>query len=112
MKGCAVLAAVVCTLFLLQPALGQNATSSTTAVKAEAAQKTGSGVELLTQLKKAEDAQENREEEVVPVVAEVVKEAPEAELANGDGDVSTVGNAITFARFHIRLTVKALLTHV
>lgn len=49
------------------------------------------GKELQEKLQEAEEAQEFREEAFGPVVAEIIAQAPPAELANGDGDVATTG---------------------
>jgi hypothetical protein len=47
--------------------------------------------DLKVKLAEAEEAQEMGEEVAQPVKAKVVKEAPEAVLASGTGDVATTG---------------------
>ena len=47
--------------------------------------------DLKAKLAEAEEAQEMGEEVAQPVKAKVVKEAPEAVLASGTGDVATTG---------------------
>ena len=49
------------------------------------------GKELQEKLQEAEEAQEFREEAFGPVVADIIAQAPPAELANGDADVATTG---------------------
>ncbi|KAK9820440.1 hypothetical protein WJX72_010380 [[Myrmecia] bisecta] len=48
--------------------------------------------EFQAKLKDAEEAQEFKEDVTTPVEAKIVKEAPGATLANGDGDVATTVN--------------------
>lgn len=49
------------------------------------------GTELESAVAENADAQEYREDPVVPVRAQIVSQEPAAELANGDADLSTTG---------------------
>ena len=51
----------------------------------------GLDADLKAKVDQAEEAQEFRDETSNTVEAQVIKEAPKALLANGDGDISTIG---------------------
>ena len=74
--------ALLCLLLLVATAVAEDHPS--TAEKKEQE-------DFQAKLKDAEEAQEFKEDVTTPVEAHIVKEAPEATLANGDGDVATTG---------------------
>ena len=47
--------------------------------------------EFETQLQQAEAAQEERQEPLVGLESSIIALSPRARLANGDGDISTIG---------------------
>lgn len=51
----------------------------------------GLDADLKAKVEQAEEAQEFRDDTSTTVEAQVIKEAPKAVLANGDGDISTIG---------------------
>lgn len=65
------------------------------AVQSAGATQVLKGNELERAVAENADAQDYREDPLVPVVAQVVGQEPAAELANGDADLSTTGQALT-----------------
>lgn len=53
----------------------------------------GLSAEFETQLQQAEAAQEERREPLVGLESWIVEVSPKTRLANGDGDISTIGKA-------------------
>ena len=66
------------------------------AKKAAPVSETQAAAQLDGQIQDAIESQEARDVAAAPVIAHLIEEAPEAALASGDGDVSTIG-ALGFA---------------